>query len=162
MPSPSNYPAQISLRAFPSPCLVSPPISGMRCLEGAGGHKCSSSALPPLILALESFLPHAGYSGLQSPGFAAMPLKHELNLSRGIRFDSYTHAGHTASPWPHYEKVSQSLRPAGWLLCFSSPSWGSWGHTMWVPGGNECLFDAQLLPLVEELRSHIRWCITPN
>lgn len=100
---------------------VTPPGTGekeWRGLKGRDGHKCSSSS--PLPLSKAVFL-WGGFhcycltvgAACSPPRVSAIWLKHELNLTPGARFDSHTHTltGHAASPWPHYEKVSQSLRP---------------------------------------------------
>lgn len=137
MPAP---PSQISVCVMHSLCSVSPPVTGLRRRGGPRGvgdsHMCSSSSLLPLNGAVESYLLHASCWSLQSSQGSGLAnvLKHVINLSVGIWL-MHARTGHTASPWPHYEKVSQSFRPADWLLCVFSPngSWWDWAH--WVSRG---------------------------
>lgn len=133
-------PSQISVSVTHSLCSVSPPVTGVRRRGGPRGvgdrHMCSSSSPLPLNWAVESYLLHASCWSLQSSqGFGpANVLKHVINLSVGIWLMP-ARTGHTASPWPHYEKVSQSFRPTDWILCVLSPngSWWDWAH--WVSRG---------------------------
>lgn len=130
---------------LPASCSVTPPGTGekeMRGLKGGDGHKCSSSSPLPLSKAVflwgffHCYCPTVG-AACSPPRVSAIWLRHELNLTPGARFDSHTHTltGHAASPWPHYEKVSQSLRPKIDFSAFFAPSRGSRGHAMWGFGG---------------------------
>ena len=105
----------------------SPGCRGEEASEGADSHKRSSSSPLTLrsgcrITSTAATMLHARCCSLQSSQRfgPANPLKHDIKLFFSRRLDSHTrtHSGHAPSHWPHYEKVSRSLRPTYWLLCF--------------------------------------------